>query len=417
MANSKDIVKFIKDCFEEYSLNFREIFYYAFNGYLPEEIEWTDQNGQISPRIVSHASEILGLNPEDITSANKDAMDKWFKKYPYYGLVPPFKFAYERTFYGDGFDEIRLFETIFEIKSDLKYPPRFDYRDIISRMIAKLKEIDKSIPGTYHNGANITKLQIDTENFCHFDEIKTMTECFITMVQRAMELFIQAVDSSLSQEEKNEYNLLVSTLGIRDRFYTKGYLYYDSLIKVKELYQGITKENFFDEIILRRGREFKPWRCVEFVLDRELVERYLSVMPEAKSKMREFAVAVSQFKCFFTWSDAKPIQFSPDEEEELKEMDEILGEDPIPLEQRAKEATEIYVEKNSAELNGDDATADRLISYCRPAKLGGLKVKTIKQDNSEWLRHVNFLLGNVPSNNFIERVTEEINKKEGGQHE
>ena len=132
MANSKDIVKFIKDCFEEYSLNFREIFYYAFNGYLPEEIEWTDQNGQISPRIVSHASEILGLNPEDITSANKDAMDKWFKKYPYYGLVPPFKFAYERTFYGDGFDEIRLFETIFEIKSDLKYPPRFDYRHIIT---------------------------------------------------------------------------------------------------------------------------------------------------------------------------------------------------------------------------------------------------------------------------------------------
>lgn len=251
MTNSKKIVKFIKKCFEEYSLNLQEYFYYNFDGFELEEIVWTDKNGQILPGIVSRASEILGLNAEDIIAVNENAMDKWLNKYSYYFLIAPYKFAYERTFYGKGFDTIHLIETIFEVKSKNPYPLRYNYKDVTSRMIDALKEIDKSIPGTYHKGASITKLQITTENFCHFGDIKKMTECFISMVHRVMDLFIHAIDSGLSQEEKNEYNLLVSTLGVRDRFFTSGYLYYDGLIEAKELYQGITKENFYDVIVLR----------------------------------------------------------------------------------------------------------------------------------------------------------------------
>ncbi len=40
---------------------------------------------------------------------------------------------------------------------------RYDYRAVKERLVKQLKDMDKLIPGTYHDGAHFIKLIISTE--------------------------------------------------------------------------------------------------------------------------------------------------------------------------------------------------------------------------------------------------------------
>ena len=408
MASANEIKDYIKSCFSIYGLNLAEYFYWDFEDTNFEEIPWINEDGDLLPGLLPFACEILGFSEEEIAGCNEKAMFKWQHKYPYFQHLTPFSVAYKRTYFqGEEFDALRTLGLLFEVNMDKYYPSRFDSKDITKRLIQQLKDLDTSFPGTYHKGAHITDLTISTRNFCQYPDISEMTNSFITMVDNAISLFLKAVKEGLGTEEIKEYNFLVSVLGIRDRFYTRGYLYYDGLIKARELYSSLDEESFRDIIIFKKGLKFKPWQASEFVNDKDLVSRYLIAMPEAKAEMREFAVGVSQFECFFTWSDASPIQFSPEEEEELDAVDELLGEEPIPLEERAKEHTTVYVPKNKEELSGDEITAKTLIDYCRPVKLGGLMCKKPRSYglfDMTRMDHIQFLLGKIKSNSFMDRI-------------
>lgn len=105
----------------------------------------------------------------------------------------------------------------------------------------------------------------------------------------------------------------------------------------------VIKAPFFDSC---------PWRCQEFFDDISLVQEYVDVYPLAKSKMRQFGMELTKFSCDFQWSDAKPITFSDEEELELADFEDICGLEHTPIEERAKERTHIFVEKNRSEIYG-----------------------------------------------------------------
>ena len=416
MADAKKIEEFIKECFADFGLNLAEYFFYDFDDGEWTEMQWADESGKLHPKIVPFAGEILGISEKDIYNCNEEAILTWLKKYPYFQYLNPFAAAYERTYFnGNAYDKRRLYEVLFDEKIETPCPTRFDYRDIKNRLINQLKDLNESIPGTYHERAQITKLQISTDNFCHFSEITEMVNSFISMIEKAISLFLKAVKEDLNDEEIHEYNFLVSVLGLRDRYFAKGYLYYSGLIKARELYAPLNEDNFRNSIIFKRGMNFKPWRCAEFIDDKELVKRYLTAMPEAKGPMREFAISATQFECLFIRSDAQPIQFSPEEEAEMAYTDEMLGEEPIPLEERAKEPIIMYVPKTDEELAGDDAAAKKLVSYCRPLRLGGLESKMPVVSSTESIAHIQFLLGKIKSNNFIDRNVADLEISGGGE--
>ena len=416
MADAKKIERFIKECFSEFGLDLEEYFFHDFDDGKWAEMPWADEDGNLRPYLVPFTSEVLGICEKDILECKDNVIMERIRQYPYFAYLQPFTVAYERTYFnGDSYDKRRLYKIIFDRQIDTPCPTRFDYSDITHRLINQLKDLDKSLPGTYHEGAQITGLQISTENFCHFKEIKKMTNSFISMVNRAIYLFLKAVKEDLNDEEIREYNFLVSVLGLRDRHFTRGYLYYSGLIKARELYASLNDYNFRNSIVFRRGMNFKPWRCAEFIDDKDLVKRYLAAMPEAKGTMREFSISVTQFECFFTWSDAQPIQFSPEEEVKMAYIDGWLGEEPLPLEERAKEPTIMYVPKTDEELSGDDATAKMLMSYCRPSRLGGLESKMPVVSSTESIAHIQFLLGKIRSNNFIDRIVTDLEISGGGE--
>ncbi len=417
MTKAQKIGTFINDCFDSLGVSTREYFFFDFEQGNWEEISWCYEDGSINTDAVKYASELIGASFEDVIALNDKVITKWWSKYPYFKYLKAYKYAYERTFYGDGYDQIRMFEAIFNTKYDGVYPARFNSSNILMRLENELHELDKSLPGTYHSGAEITDLRIAAANFCEFEDVVEMTESFITMVERAKELFLKVIFSKLSEEEIKEYNMLVTSLGLRDKYYTSGYLRHNELIQVKEQYEHITAENFNDDIVFKHGLDFAPWKCKGFIEDRSLVERYLQVMPDAKGLMREFAVAVSQFLCDFLWSDAKPYVFTPEEEQEMAYFDELLDEKPIPYEERRKQRTKFYVKKTQEELAGDDVAAELLIGYCRPEKLGGIPVRMpIYTKETSFLR-INSLLGKVLHNNFIERCAYLAEHSGGGDNE
>lgn len=417
MASASEIEKYVKRCFSVYGLDISEYFFNDFGDGEWTEMEWVDEDGELHPYMLPFASEILGIDEKDIFGCSEEAMWKWSSNYPYFHYIRPYAIAYDRTFFkSDIYDKNRLLKVIFGEEIDVPSPTRFDYAAIKERLIEQLKDIGKSYPEVYHEGAKITKLEISTENFCHFEGITEMANSFISMVDRAIALFLKAVKQDLNVEEIQEYNFLVSVLGIRDRYFTKGYLYYSDLVKVRELYSSLNESSFRGSIKFKRGMAFKPWRCAEFLADEDLVERYLCAMPEAKGIMREFAINATQFKCVFVWSDAKPIQFSAEQEAEMAYLDKMVGEEPLPLEERAKEPTYIYVAKTAGELSGDDITAKMLLRYCRPVRLGGIESKQPVYTAAESIAHISFLLKKkVRSHNFIDRVIADLGFSEGGQ--
>lgn len=370
MTKVEKIEEFIRECFEMYGLDYEEFADSSVDtGDIPEEL--LEIKDGLNMHGVMEAAKVLGVSPEAILNMDEDTTAKWYKKYPYFSYITGFDQAYRRSFHGDSYDTIRLLEVLFNKKPCA--PTRYDYDDVLKRLISLLKKIDKSIPGTYHENAEMTQIGIYTENFCHYEKIAELVESYIAMVKRVEGLFLKAMTMELSIEETHEYNFLVSTVGIEDQVcHGYGFLYYDLLKKFIPVYQEEGYADFFSYVRISPLRVPKLWRCAEFASDKDLVQRFVEVYPRAKPLMRDFAMQVTKFSCRFTWSDAEPIRFSPEEEAELDDLARTLGEEPLSEENRGKVQTLVYVPKTTAELNGDNQFADMLRVLSGPAKLGGV---------------------------------------------
>ena len=366
MKKSQKVEQFIIDCFRELCLDYDEYFSYIGKDGEKRRIPLCVE-GKLDKEAVKLAGRILGISEKDIMSCKHEAYIKWLEKFDYISSYRVFNMAYDRTIYSRRYDEIKLKEAIFGVK--LPKPVRYNLRQIQDRLVEKLKELDESLPGTFHEEAEIRDLKIGISNFCHYPKIAELIDSYLQMIERAGELFFKALDKDLSEEEINEYNVIVSVIGIKDFvFPIKGNLYYDNLVRCREIYKRENLPNFYDYITFSPTRSPVPWRCAEFVENKELVQKYINYHPNDKRFMREFAMQTKQFKCDFVWSDAKLVQLDDDDDVLDDEFDYLFGEPSEP----AQERTVVFVPKTPEELGDNEKYADILLQLCGSEKLGGI---------------------------------------------
>ena len=369
MYENERVEEFIREAMALYDLSYSEFF-----GGISDDGEFIEkrivEDGIINNELLEKAAQILGADKQELISIDEDAIDRWYKKYPFFRCKHEFEEVYERSFMKKD-RKGRIAVTVNSLIE--RYQERYDMDDVMRRLVMQLQEIDTVMPGTYHKNAEPTDITIYYSNFCHYREMETLLSSFFQMFETFEKLFYTALNCDLRSDQVLEYNFLVSVLGIMDIAYSRGYLYYDRLVKCKELFKKEKHENIFDYIRLATNRDFAPWRCAEFVNDSELVQKYVYLFPVAKSEMREFAINVLKFKCDFVWSDAKPMMYSPEDEAAIKEIDELLGQEPLAIEERAKERTVVYVDKNKKELQKDERYAKKLKKLSSPTRMGGVK--------------------------------------------
>lgn len=423
MTRAEKIVQFIKEAFELLNIDYENFFYYYDSDDNSRyEYPLILPNGKLDMNAVSYAAEILGMNVEDILSRKNSIIFDKLEKYPYIKHRRFLKEAHKASFMTNSYETIHLMEAIFDISLEHLYQKKYDYSDVGKRLVDKLVEINRYIPGTIHEGETLCDLLISTNTFCHFDEITDMVESFLSMGERAKDLFIKAVHSRINTDEILEYNFLVTVLGIRDYQTPTMYLYYDILIKVKDEYSNITDDAFYSVVLFHNERYFCPWWCKEFIFNKELAQRYIDVFPEAKGRMREYAIRTLDFECSFIWSDDL---LTPEEQKIWNETD-WLGKEGLAYQNPRFENKTVfaYVEKTDAELGEDAEAAKVLRTYCGPQKAGGLSsIKRVTfsewldQSGKEYIERMNKLISYKISYNYPERLERAMRSSGGNGNE
>lgn len=373
MKKPQEVDSFVRSWFQEYGIIYQEHFYYFDEKEECHELPLVEGD-QLNMLLIEEAARLLGIDVETLLETDDVAAGKWLRKFRYFRYRSPFEQAYKRSFHDSNYyDTIRLMEVIFDQHYAPVPPTRYDYQDVIKRMIALLHEYDKSAPGVYHEGAEIRKLNIRTDNFCHYKDIGDLVSSYIETLDRAEELFFLAWERELCQDEIHEYNFLVTVLGLRDRCCVSYPLYYDWLRALVPAYKEEGYKDFDSYVRVHCAHDLKPWRCAEFVQDRDLVQKYIDIFPYDKPMMRQFATEVSKFECIFTWSDAPLVEFQPDER-----FEQIFADMNLPQNDPPQETTTIYVPKTAEELSGDDTYAAMLRTLSGPPSKGGLITRKLE---------------------------------------
>ena len=399
MTRNENIETFIRACFNEFCLDYEEYFTCTDEKGTSNIVPLL-RKGKLNKDAVKFVSRILGFSVEDIMTCNYEAMLDRKNRYPYFKHYKGLEKAYEMVMAGPRYAEYKLREAIAGTR--LPLPVRCDLPGVRNRLEVQLKTLDIHLPGTYHEGAEITDLEVSFERVCHYDGIGEFLESYLQMVERARVLFFQAIETDLSEEDIHEYNFLVTVLGIRDFVCAKlGNLYYDNLHRCREIYREENLPDFYDYIRLYPDRFISPWRCAEFTENKELIQRYINYNPYHKFIMRDFAMSVLHYKCDFVWSDAERKQLY-DEEYLTKEDYEAITGEPAPEHNWVPERTEIYVPKTAEELGDNEVFAQRLLELSGPEKKGGVIFPPYRNKPDNEVKRIMTRMPLIHSSNFIE---------------
>lgn len=398
MNTKEQITEYVEEIFNRYDLDKYE-FFFDYDEETKEQIDMPlFPEADIDDHTLERISTYIGLTKQEILNMDELAAKRYYDKYPFFKLYGSFQSSCTwQKFFKTGkpsLNDIMLLglTKVFPNKN-FEASERYDYVDVQHRLVEKLKEIDQVIPGTYHKDAEITNLKFSTKDFISFPKCKQMLTSFIDIVDSAKELFFKALDIELSEEEINELNFLANWLYMSDSVMPSVYLTYDNVRLYRNVYKHEGYKSFLSYAKIRRFVNEEPWRCKEFFDDMSVVQDFINIFPRAKSAMNEFATNVTKFSCEFTWSDAKPIVLSDEEELEFRHSEEY-----IPVEERRKESTHIYVDKTSEEMFGYETFAQKLRSAASPPSKGGLLLPVQE----------------VPSNGFVslERIKLRVAEKQ-----
>ena len=387
-----EIEEFLQNSFSLYFCDYDCYFYTFDDDDYPVHLPLFKE-GKVNEKILARAAEILGIEPEDILTCNKDAVWKWYKKFPFFSLFREFLIARHNSYFEKLTAEEMLILAIFSDDDPIKPPKRYDEEAIQTRMVEQLKETNAYFPGAYHEGAAVCNFSYNAEHFFSFPKLEEMMRSFFELVSRVRELFFKAWQEPLDVSEVKEYNFLVTALDLVDNIRPHS-VYYENLQKLIPIYQqeGFQgKEQEFLQIVhIKFCAHFSPWNCREFCENRDWAQAYADIYPDIKRKMFEFGESVKYFHCMFRWSDDIPPEPDPDldlDEEEMnglfdmesfqKELEEELAQDLLFEKIGVKSAggwTEVRVPKTAEELNGDEVYVEKLIRLGGVCSKGGVKI-------------------------------------------
>lgn len=377
MSNIEQITTYISDLFELYHMNTYG-FFEDYDDELEESVEVPlFRFGEIDDETLQKLSANFGLTKEEILNTDEEAAKKYWNKYPFFRLFRDYlaQWKWNQQFKDPmpSAEEL-LLNAIFTDNEGYPVRVRYNMSSVKERLINQLKEIDEYMPGTYHAGAEITDLKVATQTLFTFPQCTEMLRAFLDITDRIQELFFRAIKEELSAEEANEMNFLVSWTDAIDVATPSTKITYDTVRAYRNVYIAEGYDDFFAYAKFKRFIGINPWRCQEFFDDIELVKKLVFTFPQAKGEMRKFALELTKFECDFQWSDAEPIQYSDEEEKELEQIDNWLGARHIPIEERPKARTRIYVDKNRSETYGWGKYIKVLKKMSGPVSKGGLEI-------------------------------------------
>ena len=392
MNNTEAITEFVQSTFKRYRMPDTEFFrvYDEDSGTMVDRPLFP--SGIADDETLYRLTVCLGMSKESILNCDEQSANKYWEKYPFFPLYEKYldQWAWDARFEGKKpTAEDFLLNAIWGDEKGILVKRKYTFAGVKERLIKKLKEINTIIPGTYHEGAEITNLSIETEVFFSFPECSQMMRSFLDMVDRMKELFFKALSIELSDEEQQELNFLASWFRAGDAVMPSVLITYDNIQLYGSVYKEENYQDFFSYVKIRRfdfgsalfpSKDLIPWRCREFFDDPSLVQEFVDTFPKAKAEMRNFALLVSNFYCVFTWSDAKPLLDSPELERLNHEVRMIVGEEDVPLEQRAKEMTEIYVEKDAGEIYDWELNIAKINRAISPPSQGGVRLPNRQYD-------------------------------------
>lgn len=371
MYHPKEIEEYIRGVFEEYDLSY-DTYFSEFSANNERIKKSMVENGELNIKMVARAAEILGTTVDAILDMDDERVLKWYWKFPLLQYKSGLERTYQRSFLGSCASETLLMMAIMGVKYTRPKPARFNYSCIKERMLDLLNDYDIASPGTVHQDATIEHLHFETSGICHYDKITQMVDSFVDMVARGEELFFKALHQDLSEDEVGEYNIIVTATGMKDKHYViHDGLYYSDLVACRNVYLSENCTDFFDYVLLDKTATFSPWRCIEFIKDRQRVEKYFSLVPQAKGLMREFTFRALRFECSFTWSDAPVLS---DEAIEELSMEHTWIARKLKTEYGGKAPTVVYVPKTADELGDDGQYLEMLKRLSGSANKGGIKL-------------------------------------------
>ena len=372
MKSIREITRYVEEFMSFYHISD----YGFFHDYDPDVDDVVEiplfPDGTADEETLKRLSIHLGLTREEILNADQDASDRYWKRYPFLNLYNSNDFEWSWTrgsLNREMSREDRLLAAILGKETYTKHK-LYDRESVKQRMVSLLKRIDKTLPGTYHKNAKILDLDISTEVFLSFPDCGKMLQSFLDMVDRLRELFDETLKKDLSESDQMEMNFLCSFLEVEDRIQPLIKLSYPVVKNLREIYNEENYPGLLWYARIKRVFGLAPWKYTEFFDDPELVKRFVEAFPEAKGKIREFAMQVSQFTCTFRWSDVEVPKPSPEEEFEpdwfLNQYGEIESVPPEWI-------TTVYVPKTEEELFDWGASVKRIRKAASPESKGGLK--------------------------------------------
>ena len=387
MNQAKEIEAYVKKAFATFSISGNDYFYIVdprTGERIPKDLFFGDV---VTDSVLERLSVSLGIDKQDIIEMNEEPLKAYYFKYPFFKLYGRYISEWERQreFSDNLSAEEHLIAAIFGEKSQLKMEKRYDYKGVHKRLIQLLKEMDKLMPGTYHEGATINDLAIETECIISFPQITELISSFLQMIEDVQTLFFKGIYEDLSEAEVHQFNFLCSVLIINDIAAPSVYLNNENLKKYRSVYAKEGLSDFFSYFRVWKFVDTEPWRCKEFLEDEALVQQLVNCFPYIKNKLHDFYMEVSKFSCRFHWSDAKQVEIEP------WEMDNWEDEE---YENRPLEWTRVYVQKTDEEMFDWEPYIRRLKKAASPEKKGGLAIRQY-----EWI-----LKGILPHTRTISRV-------------
>ena len=389
MKDAKTITEFVKDVCFQYSLCYSEYFYdYDENGQLVSAPIFEDN--LVTPEKLNYLSKLLGMSTEDIANTNNEAAMRIFNKYQFFKLLLSYEEGKNISKFSICSEKISVFEQrfLYRLFGEEFLVLKYSDEDVFQRLVKKLKEYDRIVPGTYHPNGKITHLMYEASTLINFPECEQLLSAFFEVYDKMKSLFFKTLNSDLSEEEINEYNLFVTYFRAKEWALHDVILHYDVLCKYRKIYieEGYTELSSYLKIN-QIATDFEPWRCKQFAYNKDLAQRYQNIYPRAKDKIKDLCMYIKYISCFFKWSDDP---FIEDEDDMWFPKEFRTG--------KYQEWRHIYIPKTETELGADAQNVVLMSKLASPVAKGGL----IKETDKEIGRDIQ-ILGNRISRRLMEK--------------
>lgn len=257
------------------------------------------------------------------------------------------------------------------------FKSRYNIPSLKSRLLNELKKTDKSCPGTYHPGQHINNLSITTDHFVSF-ETDAFIQAFTYIADRIEYLFHKALNEGLTQEERTEYDFYILTLNVRMVIMGPRRAFHRNIIIFKEFYKDHPYEDLTSYLRFDFWHDdyYQPWRSNKFANNKAFAQKYFNYIPEAKKTMREFVMHVLYYKCVYTWSDARFLEFTDEDADFARQISQEAGIQFLSPEEMPRIPDTFYLKKTTDELEEDPIYAKKLSSLAGPQHKGGIFISS-----------------------------------------